>query len=185
MVPSLEGTPLLASPAELAERLHAAPTDPDLILALRRASGRFIDEVGHPIVLVENDETWLSGDGSRSILLPAFPVIGDPTIQIDGVTVTDWGVGRDRGLLRRKAAIWPDGLDNIRILWSHGYANIPAGIQDAVLEQAETQYSMLTAVASRSAGGESITFSAQAALGVTQRWADTVARYVIGGGEDL
>lgn len=89
------------------------------------------------------------------------------------------------GLLRRKAAIWPDGLDNIRILWSHGFANIPAGIQDAVLEQAETQYHAITAVASRSAGGESITFSAQASLGVTQRWSDAVSRYSIGGGEDL
>jgi hypothetical protein len=119
------------------------------------------------------------------MLLPAFPVVGDPTIHIDGVAVTDWEIGRARGLLRRKAAIWPDGLDNIRIVWSHGFANIPAGIQDAVLEQAETQYHAITAVASRSAGGESITFSAQASLGVTQRWSDAVARYEIGGGEDL
>lgn len=185
MEPSLEWTPLLASPADLAERLHAASTDTGLLLALRRASARFVDEVGHPIVLVKNDETWLSGDGSCSILLPAFPVVGDPTIHIDGVAVTDWEIGRARGLLRRKAAIWPDGLDNIRIVWSHGFASIPAGIQDAVLEQAETQYYAITAVASRSAGGESITFSAQASLGVTQRWSDAVSRYSIGGGEDL
>ena len=182
---SLSQTPLLASPADLAVRLHVAPTDPDLLLALQRASGRFVGEAGHPIVLVENDETWLSGQCARTLLLPAFPVIGTPTIKIDGETVTDWEIGRERGILRRKSGVWPDGLDNIRIKWTHGWAEIPADIQDAVLEQAETEYHAIAAVASRSAGGESITFSAQASLGVTQKWADTVARYVIGGGEDL
>jgi len=185
MEPDLTGTPILASPEELAGRLHVAPTDESLMLALRRASGRFIDEAGHPIVRVQNDETWLSGDGSRSILLPAFPVSGVPVIEIDGTAVTDWEISRDRGILRRKHGVWPDGLDNIKIVWDHGFAAIPAGIQDAVLEQAETQYHTIAAVASRGAGGESITFSAQASLGVTQRWADAVTRYSVGGGEDL
>ena len=182
---SLSQTPLLASPADLAVRLHVAPTDPDLLLALQRASGRFVGEAGHPIVLVENDETWLSGDGSRSILLPAFPVVGDLMIEVDGVTVTDWEVDRRDGRLRRYAGVWRDGLGNIHITWTHGWAEIPADIQDAVLEQAETQFHAIAAIASTSAGGESITFSAQAALGVTNRWSDTVARHRVGGGEDL
>ena len=182
---SLSQTPLLASPADLAVRLHVGSTDPDLLLALQRASGRFVGEAGHPIVLVENDETWLSGQDARTLLLPAFPVIGTPTIKIDGGPVTDWEIGRERGILRRKGGVWPDGLDNIHITWTHGWAEIPADIQDAVLEQAETQFHAIAAIASTSAGGESITFSAQASLGVTNRWSDTVARYRVGGGEDL
>ena len=182
---SLSQTPLLASPADLAVRLHVASTDPDLLLALQRASGRFIGESGQPIVLVENDETWLSGQDSRTLLLPAFPVIGTPTIKINGETVTDWDIGRERGILRRKGGVWPDGLDNIHIKWTHGWAEIPADIQDAILEQAETQFHAIAAIASTSAGGESITFSAQATLGVTNRWAEAVTRYRVGGGDDL
>lgn len=182
---SLSQTPLLASPVDLAVRLHVGPADPDLLLALQRASGRFIGEAGQPIVLVENDETWLSGKGSDTILLPAFPVIGTPTIEIDGGPVTDWEIGRKEGILRRKGGLWPDGLDNIHIKWAHGWAEIPADIQDAVLEQAETQFHAIAAIASTSAGGESITFSAQAALGVTNRWAEAVTRYRVGGGDDL
>lgn len=182
---SLTQTPLLASPADLAVRLHVASTDTDLILALQRASGRFIGAVGHQIALIENDESWLSGQCSRTILLPAFPVIGTPTIEIDGEAFTDWEIGREKGILRRKDGEWPNGLDNIRIQWTHGYSEIPADIQDAVLEHAETQYHSIAAIASTSAGGESITFSAQAAIGVTTRWSEAVARYHLGGGEDL
>lgn len=174
----------LASPDDLALKLGVAATDPSLLLALRRASDRFEGAIEYPIRLKANDVAYISGDGSASLLLPARPVIGDPVVKVDGVTVTDYSVGRSNGLLRRKGGkTWPDDLDNVEVTYTHGYAVVPGDIADAVLEQAEAAYNVEVALQSRTAGAESITYSATAAVGVTQKWADAVARYRLRGDE--
>lgn len=123
----------------------------------------------------------LSGDGGRTLLLPSRPVIGTPVITIDGVPVTDWQVGRAAGILQR-AGGWPRGLDNVQVTYRSGFEKVPGDVEDAVLEQAEATYRVLPGVAAHASGSESRSYLASAA-GVTQRWADTVARYAIRGDE--
>lgn len=169
----------LAKPSDLALLVGVPPENAKLLLALTRASDRFEGAVGYPVAKVDNDEVDLAGDGGQTLLLPALPVVGTPTVQIDGTAVTDFQVGRRFGVMRR-AAGWPDGLDNIRVTYTHGYDEIPGDIVDAVLEQAESTYRVLVGVANVGSGSEQIGYFATVTTGVTQRWTDTVERYQIG-----
>lgn len=172
----------LADPADLALKLGVPADDARLLLALRRAGDRFEGAIGYPVRLVTDDVEHVSGDGTDTLLLRCRPIVGQPAVKVDGVAVTDFSVGRHSGILRRKnRACWPDDLDNVEVTYSHGWDQVPGDIQDAVLEQAETQYLTVVAYQSRSAGSESVTYSALAAVGVTQRWTDAVNRYAFRG----
>lgn len=168
--------PALASVDDLATLTESSPSSSKLLLSLKRASSRFRGAVGHPVSLITDDTVLLDGDGSQSLLLPAAPVVGTPSVKIDGVLVTNYRTSAARGALRRQEG-WPDDLGGIEVTYSHGFASIPGDIQDAVLEQAELQYKVLTGVQQASLGAQSVTFGVQASVGVTQRWAECVARY--------
>ena len=178
-------TPVLP---DLAEAEHLAilcgvdEDDEKVALALRRASARFRGAVRHPVTLVEGDTVELNGDGGKSLHLPAAPVHGTPTVTVEGEPVTDFTIDRNAGILHRRYG-WPKQLGAITVTYDHGYKTVPPDIEDAVLEQAHTIYSVLPAVQQMSQGGRSITFSLNAATGVTQRWADTVAKYKLNGGD--
>lgn len=173
----------LAEPAELAILTGMADTDPLLLLALKRASDRFRGEVHHPVHFVSDDVEYRNGDGSTRMLVKVAPIVGTPSIKIGGAPITGVEVDRDSGILGR-AAGWPRGLGNIEVTYSHGYEEIPGDIVDAVLEQAETQALALGGGLSQmTVGSQSASFGAQATVGVTQRWADTVQKYVLGSGE--
>lgn len=178
--PTPGGEKFLASPADLALKIGTTATDPSLLLALRRAGGRFEDAIGYPVARVVDEEVYLSGTGTDTLILPARQVHGVPVVEVDGIPVvygTGFTVARNAGILRRKCGVWPDDLDNVRVVYTHGWDPIPWGIQDAILEQAETQYRAVVAYQTRTAGAESITYSALAAVGVTQRWTDAVETY--------
>jgi len=133
---------------------------------------------------VQDDEIYLSGNGSRSLALPAAPIHGVPLVEVEGRPVTDFQTGRRAGLLRR-LGYWPDGLDNIRITYTHGYRLIPGGIQAAVLSVAEAAYHMQAGVETVSTGNESVKFSNSLVNGgTTQEWAAAVNRYILGGNGD-
>jgi hypothetical protein len=98
------------------------------------------------------------------------------------VVVTDYVANRRAGILRRHSR-WPDGLGNISVVYSHGYPIIPGGIRDAVLEAAELLLAVPAGVQSESSDGQSITWGAQAATGVTKRWSEAVEVYQLGRGD--
>lgn len=174
--------PALASAEDLATLTGAVPTDPKLLLALRRASDRFRGDVRHPVSLVTDDVVLLDGNGTRSLFLPAAPIVGTPTVTIDGDLVTDFRPSVKNGILRRDVC-WPDTLGSIQVIYTHGYNDVPGDISDAVLEQAEVQYSVLAGVAQMSLGSQSFAFGTQATVGVTQRWSDAVQKYVLNRGD--
>lgn len=170
-----EGT-LLADPQELAAKHPRVPLE-DLQKAVSRASGRFEGAIGYPFAFISDDVIVLCGDGSKRLLLPGIPVIGDPVVTIDGEPVAV-RVNRAAGILRRAdGQAWPNDFDNVKVTYSHGHTMIPRGVQDAILEQAEALLVSTPGVAARQAGSESITFLSSATVGVTQRWVDTVRTY--------
>lgn len=174
----------LASAADLATILGIDATDPAVVLAIRRASDRFEGEIGYPLELVAVDDLVVSGAGSRVLLLPARPVVGDPVVKVAGVILAadvDYGIKRNPAVLVWLGpGGWPAGEDNIEITYSHGYNPIPGDVADAVLEMAEidSRPHGVTAVAS---GSESISL---ASTGVTQRWVDVVEKYRLKDGRD-
>lgn len=178
-----EQTTPLALATDLAAKLGVPAEDGKLLLALSRASERFRGAVHHPVSLVENEQIELDGNGTYSLLLPAAPIVGTPTVKVAGAAVYDFSISRSRGMLRRRGAVWPDDLGNIEITYSHGLDKIPGYVQDAVLEQAELQYQILPGIAQMTLSGESFAFGSQATVGVTQRWADAVARQQLNRGD--
>jgi hypothetical protein len=172
---------MLADAGVLAVATGKPADDPRLLLELRRASARFIGEVGRPIIQVVGETVVLDGSGTETLLLPDWPV-SDLTVNVEGVPVTDFEVSAPSGVLRRYAR-WPDKLGAIAVLYTHGYDPIPADIADAVLEQAQIALNTIVGVQQTSQGSRSVTFGAASTTGVTQRWSDTVARYSARGDE--
>lgn len=76
--------------------------------------------------LVEDEEVYLDGTGTSSLLLPQFPVVGEFTVS-EG---TDDPLADDDLFLRRKSGVvyrlgcgyWLLGRGNILVTYSHGYA---------------------------------------------------------------
>lgn len=174
----------LADPAELALLLNKPATDPKLLLQLKNASRRFRGAVGHRVTLVEDDPVTLDGNGRVSVLLPVWPTTAVASVTLDGVLLAEgtdyqWS---DSGVLRRLGCrLWPDQLRCLAVVYSHGWpvGAVPEDIAEAVLDRAGAMYAIPIGVASKAVGGQSVTYGAQQAIGVTDQWQKAVDRYAI------
>ncbi|WP_224284909.1 mobile element protein, partial [Streptomyces sp. LS1784] len=150
--------------------------DPLLLAALAAASARFRGAVRHPVARAAGDTIRLYGDGTDRLLLPVAPVTAVTSVTVDGAPVTDWRLRGDAGILRRTVGCWPDWAEVV-VVCDHGYDPIPDDIQQAVTDQARTVYTVQPGVQSVQAGGESVTYGAAAATGVTAQWTEAVENY--------
>lgn len=175
-------TEFLADPDELAIWLGKPANDPKLLAALRAASRRFRGAVGHDVDLVSDDAVTLDGNGRESLLLPVWPTTAVASVELDGellVEGTDYQWS-DMGALRRLGCRrWPDRLRCLAVVYSHGWDPIPEDIQEAVIDQARTMFTVPAGVQSRAVGGQSMTFGATAAVGVSSQWSAAVARHKV------
>lgn len=169
----------LATIKDLAILTRLPETSPELELGLRRASDRFRGDVGYPVHRVAGDTVVLNGSGTRTLLLPAFPV-DIHTVDIDGEQLTrpaDYRVDQRNGILRRVGGIWPDALGNVTVEYSHGWEDVPGDVQDAVLEHAATITMVLVHLQQNSAGSAQESYGAAAMVGTTAKWSAAVAKY--------
>ncbi|MFI5985044.1 mobile element protein [Streptomyces sp. NPDC051555] len=168
----------LADPAELATWLRVPADDPLLLATLRSASRRFRGAVRHEVNLVEGDEITLDGNGRESLLLPVWPTTAVTVVLLDDeelVEGTDYSWS-EAGILRRLGCqVWPDRLRCVEVTYSHGWAEIPADISDAVIEQARAAFRSEPGVKSKAVGGQSVTFE----TGVTSQWSEAVQRHQV------
>lgn len=171
---------LLAEPDDLAAWLKLDASDPSLLAALKAASRRFAGAVRHPVRLVPDDDITLYGDGTARLLLPAAPVVSVTQVLLDDEAITDWRVRKDIGVLRRSC--WPDWSE-VAVTYTHGYDPIPEDIQEVVIDQARTIWRVQPGVQTIQAGGESITYGVQAAVGVTAQWTTAVDAYRLNRGD--
>jgi len=165
----------LVMPMDLATLLGVPQDNPKLVLALRRASDRFVGDVGWPVAETTATVT-LYGDGGIRMFVPAMNVTVATVTDVDGV-VLDSRLG-----MLTLAGGWVDGAA-YTIVYTCGWneVSIPGDIQDAVLEQAAHVASTLGVFSQENRGSLSGSYSAGALGGVTQRWSDTVGRYSIEG----
>jgi|GEM_PF-736290 len=181
----------LASAVELAAKTGRTVGDARLVSALREASRRFRSQVHHSLQASEPEVIELSGEGRRSILLPALPIL-TISVKVDGVALvrgTDFGTKKRQGIITKLGGVWPRGYDNIEVTFTHGYVltpdadgllqNCPEDIQGAVLGLAEILLNVDAGVQSRTVLGDTIAFGGVATTGSTQEWSDAVANYKI------
>lgn len=175
-------TELLADPEELAIWLGKPVTDPKLLASLRAASRRFRGAVGHEVNLVTGDVVTLDGNGRESLLLPVWPTTAVSSVLLDGdelVEGTDFSWS-DAGMLRRLGCYhWPDKLRCLTVTYSHGWDPVPEDIQEAVIDQARTMFTVPAGIQSKAVGGQSVTFGSTAAVGVSDQWAKAVLRHSV------
>ena len=165
----------LASIDDLALKTGGKADDEKLKLALDLASGRFREQANNPISMMT--ETVLDSDGGRALTLPCLPVHEVLALVINGRQVTDfeWSAS---GAIRLDRPI-PDKWRSVQVTYRHGYAPVPKGIQDVVLEQAAAIYQTLPGLVSYTTGAEQRTYSSALTVGTTAQWAAMVARYKV------
>lgn len=76
---------------------------------------------------VEDDTLTIDGHGGTKIYLPELPVSKITSVTLSGVTLTedtDYKLGQ-HGILHRLNGYWTSGVQNIVIVYSHGYTIIP------------------------------------------------------------
>ncbi|WP_370944011.1 hypothetical protein AB5J62_33560 [Amycolatopsis sp. cg5] len=172
--------PPLVDPAVLARWAGRAEDDPAVVDAVTSASARFRGVVRHPVSLVADEEVRLDGHGGTVLTLPAAPVLAVSTVEVRGQPVTDVTWSR-QGLLRR-ASCWPDELDAVRVVYTHGYEPVPEDIAEAVLTEARYLLTVQPGISAMTVGGESLSFSAPAA-GMPPVWTRAVDRYQLNRGD--
>jgi hypothetical protein len=175
---------MLADPARLAVWLPVPADHPKLLEALLAASSRFVGAVRHPVRLVTGDTVTLYGDCTDRLLLPAAPVTEVTAVRVDGVLLetSEYRVRKDVGVLRRTGGAWEDWAE-IEVTYSHGEDPIPEDVQEVVIDQARTIFRIQPGVQTVQAGGESITYGAQAAVGVTSQWTAAVEAHRLNRGD--
>ncbi|MFE6868308.1 mobile element protein [Kitasatospora sp. NPDC057692] len=183
----MAATDPLADPAELAVWLGVPADDPKLLAALTAASRRFRGAVGHPVTAVQGDAIVLDGNGRTEILLPAAPVTAVTGVALSGTALAegaDFTWSADGYLHRTGCQTWPAVLRCLAVTYDHGYTAVPEDIQEAVTDQARSMYRVQPGIQAYTAGSESVTFGATAAIGVTSQWSAAVARHRLGTAED-
>jgi hypothetical protein len=187
--------PLLASADDLAAALQR-PVDPtQAALALRRASARVRKHCRQTISLVQGETVTLPG-GGRVLRLPQRPVVVDganPLIVVElfGIADQEYAAVEGRDFTRvgteltRGEAWWaptrlmgwpwlrPQGVwaQQVRVTYSHGYAEIPDDIVDIVLDLAQMNLTNPQGLRSESIDDYSRTFAAET-IGGAQLTAD-------------
>jgi hypothetical protein len=178
----MAGTPdFLAAPEDLAVLVRKPSTHPQVLLALRRASGRFRDEVGYPVTQVVDDTMTRLGDGTDKLFLKGAPVTAVSVSS--GGTLIDpslYTLDAENGILYANGSNW-DWRIPFDITYTHGFTTIPVGIQDAVLEHATTICLAYAHVQQETALTNNASYAMAATVGTTQKWADTVKRYDLTG----
>lgn len=159
------------------------------IIALDAACQVVRDEIGNDINLVEDDEITLDGNGRYRLILPEPPVREVAEVLLDDVEVdaTDYVLEdgpRTRGMfLRRISGVWPVGMGNLAITYTHGYdieeppsdppegfERVPSSVRQVALALATRIYNHYTlggatgAVTSETIGSYSYTVDAASAV---------------------
>jgi hypothetical protein len=152
-------TELLASLADFAavRGVTYDPTDEQAIIALEGASEMVRTYCRQSFALVEDDEIFLGGSRTGSVLLPEFPVIevsevGIALLDEDEVVLdaADYRVTK-AGILEIAPTlssnwftgptwfpwVWPPSMRAVvRVVYTHGYAEIPADVSGVVMNVA-------------------------------------------------
>lgn len=179
-------TDYLADPADLAAWLGVSEADPRLLQSLSAASSRFRGAVRHHVSLIAGDTLTLDGSGQATFLLPAAPVVAVTSLHLDSAELEDgaefeWS---GDGFVRRLGcSVWPNRLRCITVTYTHGHAQIPADIAEAVIDQARAMYRVQPGVQSVQVGGQSVSYGAQASIGVTAQWSAAVKNHRLNRGD--
>jgi hypothetical protein len=115
---------------------------------------------GHSISQILNDTAVLDGSGTHTLMLPATPVNGIDSIELDGELLADTNYKWSRkGWVRRTdGLLWPSLPGSIEIVYNHGFATIPGGVVGVVLALAGRVVDGSSGIKQETIGSYSVTY---------------------------
>ena len=145
--------------------------------ALREATAAVQNYCRQVLFRVAGDPVLLDGPGRARLLLPELPVISVEKVVENGVELVqgvDYLLG-NHGLLVRVGRVWPAGVRNVAVTYTHGYADplpedlrgvcarVASRVYQAGLRAAETLG--VSGVSSKTIGDFSVSFTAESGGG--------------------
>ncbi|MCB9135161.1 MAG: hypothetical protein H6636_07030 [Anaerolineales bacterium] len=129
-------------------QIELAYDDPSALRALAEATGAIRNYCRQHLSLVEDETIVLDAPRGRRLFLPELPVVELSEVVEEGVTLvanTDYRLDRTGILHRLRGNVWKldgamEGLQNIEITYSHGYATLPQEVVDVCTRAAARAY---------------------------------------------
>lgn len=134
--------------------------------ALDVASDTIRSYCGHSISQILNDTVVLDGTGTNTLLLPAAPVNGIDSIEVNGEALesTDYKYSK-KGWVRRVDGLkFPTTPGSIEVIYNHGYTTIPKDIVGVVLSFASRALDGSANVKQETIGSYSVTYGDTASV---------------------
>jgi hypothetical protein len=112
---------------DLSAVLGTTATDLDLITAIALDSGceAVRSYIGQMVNYVEDDVEEHDGKGTRTIRVEQRPIRDITSVEVDGVALDASVLSVRKSLIRRKDDVFPRGLGNVVVTYSHGWDVIP------------------------------------------------------------
>jgi hypothetical protein len=120
------------STADLGALVGQDLTNSDLaVIAIDSSCEMIRSYLGQRLNYDPNDTVLMGGTGGLAQLVPELPIVAIETIYIDDVEETDYVFVKKAGLIyKRDETVWPRGVDNISVTYSHGYAYLETDVED-------------------------------------------------------
>lgn len=89
-----------------------------------------------------NYDEYYDGSGTGYLLLPNYPIDSVTLLEIDDITKasTDYAIYTDSGMIRLKNGQFTDGILNVHVTYTAGYANVPKDLEQACTEIVAMKY---------------------------------------------
>lgn len=159
----------LTTPAKVRDFLALSTSEADgkIEQLIASSSAWVCSQLGRAVLSATYTETR-DGDGGSSLVLRKWPVISVTSVTVDGTAiaaraaVTDSGWTRNESTIRLSGYTFTRGTANVVVVYSAGYATVPADLEQAVIEHVAMTFraSDRQGLASASGGGESAVYDA-------------------------
>lgn len=141
------------TPAELASALQMDVDTATATLAIAKAESLVRSYTGQTISAVASHTVSLDGVTDVWLALPQRPVTAVTLVKVDGVTVTDWTLRRNRLYRAAGWCVSSAGLPTqVDVTYAHGFAVVPEDVRTVTLEVAARAYSNPKGFTSETAG---------------------------------
>lgn len=98
---------------------------------------------------IQQYNIWRSGRGNAALVVPDYPITSVASLTVEGRSIPaapSWGAFgyrfTDTEVMLSGGCVFPVGRNNINLVFSAGYANVPADITQAVTELVSLRYRM-------------------------------------------
>ena len=128
--------------------------------AIDIASSIVITYCNHSIEQVSNDVIVLDGNGTNTLLLPAYPVTNVDSIEVDGEALDpdDYKWSSKGWIKRVDGLLFPNQPGIIEVTYDHGYASVPDAIKGVVLSLAARINDGSSGIKQETIGSYSVTY---------------------------